>query len=182
MGDTDEAVEDIEETAEEEALEAGRIRRKIFGPPLIKILIWVAAAMVLIFISGTVAYIVAQKVGKPPRTERTSPELTEKAKPLSYFDLSDFSVNTSDTDDPHFMKLTIQLGYDEGNMELQTELVKRRAELRDIIISVVGAKKYNDLNTQEKREILKGEIKNRINSILIADKIKKVVFTEFVLT
>ncbi|KPJ86576.1 MAG: hypothetical protein AMS17_11910 [Spirochaetes bacterium DG_61] len=183
MGDTEEAIEDIEGGAEEEeALEAGGPRRRLFGPPVMKTLLYVAAALVLIIISGTVAYFVAQRVGTPPSPEKISPELTEKMKPLWYLDLQDFSVNTSDTDEPHFLKVAIQLGYDEGNIELQTELNKRRPELRDIVISVVGAKRYNDLNTQDKREALKTELVNRINAILEVDKIKKIVFTEFVLT
>lgn len=183
MGDTEETIEDIEGTAEEEeALEAGGPRRRFLGPTLVRTLIYVAAALVLIIISGTIAYIVAQRVGKAPQTEKISPEFTEKAKPLAYFDLQDFSINTSDADEPHFLKLKIELGYEEGKVELQSELVKRRAELRDIIISVVGAKRYNDLNTQDKREALKEEIKNRINAVLISDKIKKIAFTEFVLT
>jgi flagellar FliL protein len=182
MGD-EETIEDIEGAAEEEeAIEAGGPRRRLFGPPMTRTLIYIAVALVLIIISGTVAYFVAQRVGTAPSPEKTSPEYAEKQKPLAYFDLSDFSVNTSDTDEPHFLKLTIELGYDEGNLELQTELNKRRAELRDIVISVVGAKRYNDLNTQDKKDALKKELKDRINEVLMTDKIKKIAFTEFVLT
>jgi flagellar FliL protein len=183
MGDTEETIEDIEGGAEEEeTLEAGGPRRRLFGPPIMRTLLYVAAALVLVIVSGTVAYFVAQRVGTPPSPEKISPELTEKQKPLWYNDLQDFSVNTSDTDEPHFLKVSIQLGYDEGNIELQTELNKRRPELRDIVISVVGAKRYSELDTQDEREQLKTELMNRINAVLEADKVKKVVFTEFVLT
>ncbi len=183
MGDTEETIEDIEATAEEEeTLEAGAQRRRFLGPPVIRTLLYIAAALVLIIISATVAYFVAQRVGTPPSTEKYSPEVTEKAKPLMYFPMESFSVNTSDTDEQHFMKVEIQLGYDEGKAELQQEILKRRPEIRDIVISIVGAKKYSDLDTQDEREELKKEILNRINAILQAGKIKKVVFTDFVLT
>jgi len=184
MGDTEETIEDIEATAEEEeTLEAGAQRRRFLGPPVIKTLLYISAALVLIIISATVAYFVAQRVGIPPSTEKSSPELAEKEKPLAYYNLEQpFSVNTSDTDEQHFLKVEIQLGYDEGKAELQGELIKRRPELRDIIISIVGAKKYSDLDTQDEREELKKEILNRVNAILQAGKIKKVVFTDFVLT
>ena len=184
MGDTEETIEDIEGTAEEEeTLAAGAQRRRFFGPPVIRTLLYIAAALVLIIVSATVAYFVAQRVGTPPRTEKTSPEMVEKEKPLAYYNLEQpFSVNTSDTDEPHFLKLEIQLGYDEGKAELQGELIKRRPEIRDIVISIVGAKKYNDLDTQDERDALKKEILNRVNGILIEGKIKKVVFTDFVLT
>ena len=109
MADTEETVEDIEGT-EEEVMEAGGPGKKLFGPSMIKMLVIIAGALVMIIISGTIAYFVAQKVGKPPATEKTSPEKVQKVKPLNYFDMRDFSINTSDIDEPHFVKLTISLG------------------------------------------------------------------------
>ena len=60
---------------------------------------------------------------------------------------------------------------------------KRRAQLRDIIISVIGSKKFDDLNTQDKRNGLKKDIIDKINDILQSDEqIEDIAFTEFVLT
>ncbi len=184
MADTEETIEDIEGTAgEEEALEAGGPKRKLLGPRMIRMLLFVAGALVLIVISGTIAYVVAKKVGTPPAPDKESPQQKVKQKPLSYFGLESFSVNTSDTDEPHFLKVTLQLGYEQGTTnELQTELNSRRAQLRDIIISVLGSKRYNDLNTQDKRNDLKEEIKRKINDVLINGEVHQVAFTEFVLT
>ena len=182
MGD-EETIEDIEETPEEEeALEGVGPRKKLLGPTVVRTLIFVALALVLIIISGTIAFLVSRRAGAPPTTEKISPEFVEKENPLAYYDLESFSINTSDTDEPHFLKLTLSLGYDMGKVEIQTELVQRRAQLRDIIISVVGAKRYTDLNTQDKRDALKEDLIRRINEILQKGKIKGIAFTEFVLT
>jgi len=182
MSDSEETIEDIDSTAEEEeAIKAGP-KRKFFGPSVIKALIYVAVAIIMIVISGTVAYFVTKKVGSGKVAEKISPQKIIQEKPLSYFALESFSANTSDTDEPHFIKLTLSIGYEESRKEIQTELVKRRAQLRDIVISVIGAKKYVDLNTQEKRENLKKELMYRINDVLIDGKIKAIAFTEFVLT
>jgi len=184
MADTEETIEDIEGAAEEEeTLEAGGPKRKLFGPRMIRMLLFVAGALVLIIVSGTIAYVVAKRVGTPPVPEKVSPQQKVKQKPLSYFSLESFSVNTSDTDEPHFLKVTLELGYEQGTTnELQTELNSRRAQLRDIIISILGAKRYTDLNTQNKRELLKEEIKRKINDVLINGEVRQVAFTEFVLT
>jgi flagellar FliL protein len=91
-------------------------------------------------------------------------------------------VNTSDTDEPHFVKINLELGYKGPAPELQTELTARRAQLRDITISVIGSKKFDDLNTQDKRNELKKDLLERINSILKDGQIKAIAFTEFVLT
>jgi flagellar FliL protein len=181
MGD-EETIEDIEETSEEEALEGVGPRKKLFGPTVVRTLIFVALALVLIIISGTIAYLVSRRAGAPPATEKISPEFVEKENPLAYFDMESFSINTSDTDEPHFLKLTLSLGYEMGRVELQSELVQRRAQLRDIIIPIIGAMKYTDLNTQDKRDALKGDLMRRINEVLQKGKIKGIAFTEFVLT
>ncbi len=182
MADNEETIEDIEETAEEEESLEGGPKRKLLGPAMVKTLLYVAAALVLIIVSGTIAYIVAKKVGRAPATEKTAEEYREKPKPLAYFSLDPFSINTSDVDEPHFVKITINLGYEAGKTDLQTELNARRAQLRDIIISIIGSKKYSDLNTQDKREKLKQEIMNKINDVLRTGQIKAVFIVEFVLT
>jgi flagellar FliL protein len=185
MADTEETIEDLEGSAEEEALEAGGQRKRLLGPNMVRALLYIAAALVLIIVSGTIAYMVAKRVGASPATDKTSPMQTSKTEPLSYFALESFSVNTSDTDEAHFLKLTLELGYEregQASSEIQTELVQRRPEIRDIIISIIGAKSYSDLLTQENRDQLREEIQRKINSVLMDGEVKKVVFTEFVLT
>jgi flagellar FliL protein len=181
MGD-EETIEDIEEVTEEEEMEGVGPKKKLFGPNLVRTLIYIALALVVIIISGTIAFIVSRRAGTPPATEKISPEFVEKEAPLAYFDMESFSINTSDTDEPHFVKLTIELGYEAGKVELQSELVQRRPQLRDIVLSVLGAKRYTDLNTQDKRDALKIDLMRRINEVLQKGKIKGIAFTEFVLT
>lgn len=183
MGDSEEPIEDIESTAEEEEeLEAGAAKRKLFGPSLVRTLLYVAAALVMLVISGTVAYVIARRVGVQPGQERISSEFTERKKPLAQYDLGEFSLNTSDPVEPHFIKITMVLGYEEGNQLLQTEIVARRPQLRDIVINIVGAKTFSELATQDMRKELKDELLDSINSILKDGQIEEIFFTEFVLT
>jgi len=182
MGDTEETIEDIDETTEEEeAIEGGR-KRKLLGPTMIRTLLYVAVALVLIIVSGTIAYIVAKRVGKAPATGKTAQEYKVQAKPRAHFDLKPFSVNTNDIDEPHFVKITISLGYEKGKTDLQTELNARREQLRDIIISIIGNKKHTELNTQDKKDKLKEEIIRKVSDVLTNGKVEAIYFTEFVLT
>jgi flagellar basal body-associated protein FliL len=128
MGD-EETIEDIEETSEEEALEGVGPRKKLFGPTVVRTLIFVALALVLIIISGTIAYLVSRRAGAPPATEKISPEFVEKENPLAYFDMESFSINTSDTDEPHFLKLTLSLGYEKGTAQRYHHLNYRSDEI-----------------------------------------------------
>ncbi len=49
MGDAEEPIEDIEATAEEEEqIEAGGPKRRLLGPSMVRVLLYVAAALVMI--------------------------------------------------------------------------------------------------------------------------------------
>jgi flagellar FliL protein len=183
MADTEETIEDIEGTEEEETLEAGP-QRRMFGPNMVRTLMFIAVALVVIIISGSIAYVVARRVNRAPAMDKRSPELAEKRDPLTPYTLDPpFSINTSDPEEPHFLRLAIVLGHDEDvSSELQGELINRKDQIRDVIISIVGEMSYRDLDTQDERNVLKDKIKRRINAILQKGQIKEVYFTEFVLT
>jgi flagellar FliL protein len=182
MADTEETIEDIEGTEEEETLTAGP-QRRLFGPSMIRALMFIAVALVVIILSGTIAFVVARRVNRAPAMEKRSPELAEKRDPLTYMSLEPFSINTSDIDEPHFLRLVAVLGYEKGkSAEFETELINRKIEFQDLIITIVGSKRFDQLNGEENRRRLKDEIKRQINSRLQNGEIEEVFFTEFTLT
>jgi len=182
MADTEETIEDIEGAEEEETLAVGP-RRKLFGPTMIRTLMFIAVTLVVIIISGTIAFVVARRVNRAPATEKRSPELAEKRDPLTPMSLDPFSINTNDVDEPHFLRLVVVLGYEKGkSAEFETELISRKVEFQDLIITIVGSKQFDQLNGEENRRRLKDEIKRQINSRLQNGEIREVYFTEFTLT
>ena len=182
MADTEETIEDIEGTEEEETLAVGP-QRRLFGPTMIRALLFIAVALVVIILSGTIAFVVARRVNRAPVTGKRSPELAEKRKPLEPMTLEPFSINTSDVGEPHFLRLEVVLGYEQSNTaEFETELIARNEEFRDLIITIVGSKRFDQLNGEENRNRLKEEIKRQINSRLQNGEIEEVYFTEFTLT
>ena len=144
---------------------------------------FIAVALVIIIVSGAIAYVVARRVNRAPVTDKRSPELAEKRDPLTTLSLDPFSINTNDTDETHFLRLVVVLGYEKGtSAEFETELNSRKVEFRDVIITIVGGKGFDDLNEQRDREMLKDEIKRQINSRLQRGEVKEIYFTEFTLT
>ena len=73
--------------------------------------------------------------------------------------------------------MKISLAY-EANMELNTELVKRRDQIQHIVNIILQGKKYEDLDQVSDTVALAEEIKAHINVILISGKIKEVYFKE----
>jgi flagellar basal body-associated protein FliL len=185
MADTEETIEDIEGTEEEEALEAGP-QRKMFGPTMVRTLMFIAVALVVIIIAATIAFLVAKRVsGRNIPGDKRSPELTEKSDPLQTLELGSFNVNigSRDGDEPHFLQLEIVLAFDkEPPSDFLAELGERRQEFRDIVISVVGSQSYEDLRVAEGIEALKRNLKFMMNSKLQEGEIKTIYIINFVLT
>ncbi len=72
------------------------------------------------------------------------------------------------------------------NMELEVqgdhiadEIDKRKPQIRDIIIILLSSKTYAQVQSSEGKEFLREEIRDTVNSFLTKGKIKRVLFTEF---
>ncbi len=92
--------------------------------------------------------------------------------------LDSFVVNISDRERDRYLKLKTEL---ELSMpELSDELDQRMPQIRDLIISLLGSKSFEEVRTIEGKNFLREEILLRINSLLISGKVKRVFFTEFV--
>ena len=92
--------------------------------------------------------------------------------------LDSFVVNISDRERDRYLKLKTEL---ELSMpELADELDQRMPQIRDLIISLLGSKSFEEVRTIEGKNFLREEILLRVNSLLVSGKVKRVFFTEFV--
>ena len=90
--------------------------------------------------------------------------------------LDEFLVNLQGSGD-HYLRATIALGLKK---DLTEEKVKEDiAPIRDAIVSVLCSKKLEDLSTEEGKEKLRTEAKERINRELGDEKVVKVYLTSF---
>lgn len=94
------------------------------------------------------------------------------------WDLGDFTVNLADPAGRHFARLKITL--EAMNPEVVTELDQRKAQLRDLVISIVGVKRLEDVATDQGREMLRSQLLNSVNRLLLKGRVKAVYFTDFV--
>lgn len=98
--------------------------------------------------------------------------------PLSSFDLPSFSGTTADAD-PHFVKITLALGYEESP-ELKEELISLKSQIQHIVNILIRGKNYEDIISIGGKLDFAMEIKAHINVILLSGKIKEVYFKEFI--
>jgi len=177
MGDEDDFMGG--EPATDQDLEVGR---KIgFLPAVaIKILKWAALAIAAVIFVVTVVVITVSIMGRGTKTAGypvSSPEYQAKQAPQSYYNIGEIRGRTADVNPTTFL-ISVQLGYEQNNKAIQTELVARTPQLEDLIRSFFASKTSDQLSSDHDAE-LKQELLTDINNILISGKIESVVFPEF---
>jgi len=159
--------------------EGGGGLKRVFSGSLVRILLYVAAAIIVVMISVISARCVAGSASQKAGYDKDRQILKEKKKPLATFNLKQFMGNTADTDVPHLVRIKLQIGYEKRNLKLQTELNDRRAQLRDLILFFFKGRKKEEMDTKQEVEELKKSLVNQINRIMQNGEIEAIYFEEF---
>ena len=89
-----------------------------------------------------------------------------------------FLVNLSGANGRKLLKVLMELEV-EGQ-KVQEEIEKRKPQIRDIIITLLSSKTYEQVSSVEGKDYLREEVRDTVNSFLTKGKIKRVLFTEFI--
>lgn len=89
-----------------------------------------------------------------------------------------FLVNLSGANGRKLLKVLMELEVEGG--KVQEEIEKRKPQIRDIIITLLSSKTYEQVSSAEGKEYLREEVRDTVNSFLTKGKIKRVLFTEFI--
>lgn len=92
--------------------------------------------------------------------------------------LETFIVNLSGSKGRRIAKVNMEIELKGENV--QDEIDKRKAQIRDIIIILLSGKTYDEISLREGKEQLREEIKDTVNAFLTKGKIQNVFFTEFI--
>ena len=96
------------------------------------------------------------------------------------YKLDPFVVNLSEPKGSRYLKTTIQLEM-EDKPDLNAELERRSAQMRDVILALLTSKSSHDLQALEGKFRLREELLSRINALLVNGTVIRVYFTEFVI-
>jgi flagellar FliL protein len=148
--------------------------------PIVKWLLYIAAAIFGIIIVTVISMFVAQKTATSVFKQQKNISLVKAPPPLDIYSFQDeFRVNTSDVGESHFVKLKMSLGFEAGQPALSQELATRVAQMQNIINLVIARKTKDDLKSITNQLDLREELKAHLNHILTNGKIKEIYFTEF---
>lgn len=92
--------------------------------------------------------------------------------------LETFIVNLSGSKGRRIAKVNMELELDGD--QVQTEIDKRKAQIRDIIIIILSSKTYDEVSVRDGKDALKNEVKDTLNAFLTKGKVTNVYFTEFI--
>ena len=92
--------------------------------------------------------------------------------------LSQFTTNLADPLGQRFIRMNLEV--EVADKRVVEELARQNARIRDSVLMLLSSKSFADIATTESRLMLKGEITDRLNSILGPGKIYQVFITDMV--
>lgn len=175
---------DLEESSGEEDGASEKKKRKFsVTPMLVRILMIIAAVLVMALMSGLIAFIVSRSVSKAVGVEGGISDDMAKQDPSNYYQIvPEFNVNTADLDVARYVRVSIVLTYTGNAKKLAVELPNRTFLMRDRISTILSSYTYDTLRHNQGKAELKEEIKRTVNSMLKNGQIDDVLFDNFLLS
>ncbi|HEY2388659.1 MAG TPA: flagellar basal body-associated FliL family protein [Candidatus Binatia bacterium] len=100
----------------------------------------------------------------------------ETASPI--LPLETFIANLSDEGGSRYLKATFQIEF--LGASVPPEITPRLPKIRDLLLTLLSSKSFDDVRTPEGKQQLREEIIARVNQVVERDVVKAVYFTEFI--
>lgn len=144
------------------------------------LLIIIILIVLLLGGGGFGAYWFLLRAPAPTAEQLAEMEAAKKPEPviLPVFALKPFVVNLADKKSRRYLKVTMKL--ELSNEELLEEVDKRRAQLRDVVLTMLSSKTAAEIGSMEGKFLLRQDIIKRVNVNLVTGKVTKVYWEEFV--
>jgi len=144
-----------------------------------KLIIIIVAVLILLIGAGVGAYFFMTGGEEKISPEEEQAELEKQAKQVGpMVNIDSFIVNILDDEESRYLKaaITLEVSGEEASMEL----TQRMPQIKDAILLLVGNKTFSELNDLQGKIQLRAELINKVNSILLKGKVKRIYFTDFV--
>lgn len=147
------------------------------------VIIITSVAFVFLAIMGGGFYVMWTKiVSLLPPEEIAEEALEEEAETTvigEMFPLDTFVVNLADGNGKRYLRATMQL---ELSPELTvTTLEQRLPQIRDVVLTILPTKQFQEIRTVEGKATLRTEILTKLNELFNGASVANIYFTEFVI-
>ncbi len=159
------------EAAEQSEEEGGGSKKK---------LIIIVAVLVLLIGGGVGAFLfLGGDEDEKISPEQEQAELEKQAKQVGpMVNMDSFIVNIMDDNESRYLKATITI--EVNGEEASMELTQRMPQVKDAVLLLLGSKTFGEISDLQGKIQLRAELINKINSILLKGKVKRIYFTDFV--
>lgn len=145
---------------------------------VVQILKWVAIAIGVIVFIVTIVVITVNLLfeGRDQQTGLLASEEYRSAPPRRAWssDLEEIRTRTADST-PSTVIVDINLGFEEGATQIQSEILARRPQLRDLVRNFLGTKTARELRP-ENEQTIKDELRRMINDAMPGEPIREIAF------
>ncbi|MGC8718977.1 MAG: flagellar basal body-associated FliL family protein [Thermodesulforhabdaceae bacterium] len=138
--------------------------------------------LIVVIALGGGGFFAYTKFFKKPKGEEAGHEKsqkTEKAQQAILYKMDTFLVNLADPGGKRYLKLTMELELD--NKKVEEEITKETSRIRDVILTVLSSKTFDDISTLPGKQTLKKELMTKVNASLKNGKVTNIYFTEFLI-
>jgi len=101
-----------------------------------------------------------------------------KEGPAPILPLETFIANLADEGGSRYLKATFQIEF--TGTSVPPEVNARLPKIRDLVLTLLSSKTFDDVRTPEGKQQLREEIIARVNQVVERDVVKAVYFTEFI--
>ena len=180
MSDEELNIEDVSGGTEEP--ESGGGKKTGFIPGIvITILKYAAVGLGIIILAVTATVItfnVINKGGSRQPITNVPQEYKSIADPYEYYENLDSIRGTTSGMNPAVFSGKFVIGYTKGDKEINTELIERKNQIQNKILTYLSRKNYDELKPDRYEEIQE-QLKGLINGMLKSGKIKEILMVEF---
>lgn len=179
----------MDEQEQNEASEGGENKAQNFlqsniAKMIVRILGWVLAIGVGVALMFLTATLVLELRGDAPEEQSIiAPPVIESTPIYAVHPLDTFTINLDKRDDSEkttIVTAKLVLAYPQDRKDVQSEINQRKEQLSDAIQSIIARKRFEDINTANKREnFLKQELITEVNRNLINKGIVDIYITKF---
>jgi len=148
-----------------------------------KTMLIIILSVVVLFMASVGAgfFILWNKISQIPQNPVGGEDVAVKEEenaigPL--YNLDTMIVNLADHGGKRYLRVTMAL--ELSDPEALTTIENRLPQIRDAILMILPTKTYEDVSTTEGKIALRGEIMDKINSLMTKGQVNNIYFTEFV--
>ncbi|MEJ5300795.1 MAG: flagellar basal body-associated FliL family protein [Thermodesulforhabdaceae bacterium] len=142
-----------------------------------KLIILLLIVVVVLGGGGFFAYTKFFKKSEGEEGAAPKPEKAKKPAQVITHKLDTFLVNLADPGGKRYLKVTMELELD--NQKVVEEISKETPRIRDVILTVLSSKEFDEISTLPGKMTLKKELITKINASLKTGTVINIYFTEF---